>query len=103
MKGITVETLSTEPELLVSLARDVVETVELRIEDGAPRLVLAFESSLATDGSKNSEYRLSVSIEPSAASDDHGESHYTGISLYFIDTMKLKSVIPFYILSGFDS
>ena len=40
MKDITIDKLEEDPNLLSSITREILETVEIRVEEGAPRLVL---------------------------------------------------------------
>ena len=84
VKGIAVETLSTDPDLLIALAREVIETVEIRIEDIIPRLVLAFESSTITDISDSGEQHILASNEEVAAIDIYEEQSYKGIDVQYI-------------------
>ena len=84
VKGVAVETLSTDPDLLIALAREVIETVEVRIEDSIPRLVLAFESSTITDISDSGEQHILDSNEEVAAIDIYEEQSYKGIDIQYI-------------------
>ena len=55
------DALEADPSVLSSICREILETVELRIEDGHPRLVLSLSPSkfkLANDGLNSEETSL---------------------------------------------
>ena len=61
VKGVVMDALEGDPSVLSSICREILETVELRIEDGHPRLVLSLSPSkfkLANDGSNSEETSL---------------------------------------------
>ena len=61
VKGVVMDALEADPSVLSSICREILETVELRIEDGHPRLVLSLSPSkfkLANDGLNSEETAL---------------------------------------------
>ena len=68
VKGIMIETLKEDPSILYVTCREILKTVELRIEDEHTRLVLSLPSS-TLDDSNDSLYSEDASLEDIASHD----------------------------------